>query len=138
MPELYAAAGVTAQWESPRQPEIAVLIVEDEPLIRMGTVALIEDSGFVVYEANSADAAIRILELHNEIRLIFTDVKMPGSMDGLKLAHYVRGRWPPLKIIVTSGHVKIREESLPAGSFFLQKPYDPDTMIQTVRDLLAA
>jgi CheY-like chemotaxis protein len=78
-----------------------------------------------VYEAASADAAIALLELHKEIRLIFTDVDMPGSMDGLKLAHYVRGRWPPVKIIVTSGHVKVAEESLPAGALFLPKPYDP-------------
>ena len=95
----------------PMRPSVAVLIVEDEPLIRMGTVYLIEDAGFEVYEGGSADAAIALLELHKEIRLIFTDVDMPGSMDGLKLAHYVRGRWPPVKIIVTSGHVKVTEES---------------------------
>jgi two-component system, response regulator PdtaR len=76
----------------PARPSAAVLIVEDEPLIRMGAVYQIEDAGFEVYEAASADAAISILELHKEIRLIFTDVDMPGSMDGLKLAHYVRGR----------------------------------------------
>ena len=94
-------------------PRPAVLIVEDEPLIRMGAVTLIEDAGFEVYEAGSADAAIALLERHGEISLIFTDVNMPGSMDGLKLAHYVRGRWPPIKIIVTSGHVKVTEETLP-------------------------
>jgi two-component system, response regulator PdtaR len=100
----------------PMRPSVAVLIVEDEPLIRMGTVYLIEDAGFEVYEAGSADAAIALLELHKEIRLIFTDVDMPGSMDGLKLAHYVRGRWPPVKIIVTSGHIKVTEESLPMSN----------------------
>src|SRR5580693_576506 len=109
----------------PMRPSVAVLIVEDEPLIRMGTVYLLRDPDFEVYEAGSADAAIALLELHREIRLIFTDVDMPGSMDGLKLAHYVRGRWPPVKIIVTSGHVKVAEESLPAGGLFLHKPYDP-------------
>jgi two-component system, response regulator PdtaR len=67
----------------PMRPSVAVLIVEDEPLIRMGTVYLIEDAGFEVYEASSADAAIALLELHREIRLIVTDVDMPGSMDGL-------------------------------------------------------
>jgi two-component system, response regulator PdtaR len=70
----------------PGRPSAAVLIVEDEPLIRMGAVSLIEDAGFEVYEAGSADAAIALLERHEEIRLIFTDVDMPGSMDGLKLA----------------------------------------------------
>src|ERR1700683_350770 len=119
-------------------PSAAVLIVEDEPLIRTGAVYLIEDAGFKVYEAGSADAAIALLELHKEIRLIFTDVDMPGSMDGLKLAHYVRGRWPPVKIIVTSGHVKVTEESLPAGAIFLPKPYDAAEIAHQVRQMLAA
>ena len=123
--------------EAERQ-RAAVLIVEDEPLIRMGAVYLIEDAGFEVYEAASADAAIALLELHKEIRLIFTDVDMPGSMDGLKLAHYVRGRWPPVKIIVTSGHVKVAEESLPAGALFLPKPYDPAEITHKVREMIAA
>jgi two-component system, response regulator PdtaR len=123
--------------EAERQ-RAAVLIVEDEPLIRMGAVYQIEDAGFEVYEAASADAAIALLELHKEIRLIFTDVDMPGSMDGLKLAHYVRGRWPPVKIIVTSGHVKVAEESLPAGALFLPKPYDPAEITQKVREMIAA
>ena len=124
--------------EEPVRPSVAVLIVEDEPLIRMGTVYLIEDAGFGVYEAGSADAAIALLELHKEIRLIFTDVDMPGSMDGLKLAHYVRGRWPPVKIIITSGHVKVTEESLPAGALFMPKPYDPADITHKVRELKAA
>jgi two-component system, response regulator PdtaR len=123
--------------EAERQ-RAAVLIVEDEPLIRMGAVYQIEDAGFEVYEAASADAAIALLELHKEIRLIFTDVDMPGSMDGLKLAHYVRGRWPPVKIIVTSGHVKVAEESLPAGALFLPKPYDPAEITHKVREMIAA
>jgi CheY-like chemotaxis protein len=124
--------------EEPGRPSAAVLIVEDEPLIRMGAVHLIEDAGYEVYEAGSADAAIALLELHKEIRLIFTDVDMPGSMDGLKLAHCVRGRWPPVKIIVTSGHIKVTEESLPAGAIFLPKPYDPAEIAHKVRELITA
>jgi CheY-like chemotaxis protein len=120
------------------RPSAAVLIVEDEPLIRMGAVSLIEDAGFEVYEASSADAAIALLEMHEKISLIFTDVDMPGSMDGLKLAHYVRGRWPPVKIIVTSGHVKVAKESLPAGALFLPKPYDPAEITHKVREMMAA
>jgi len=122
----------------PGRPSAAVLIVEDEPLIRTSAIYLIESTGFEVYEAGSADAAIALLELHEEICLIFTDVDMPGSMDGLKLAHYVRGRWPPVKIIVTSGHVKVAEESLPAGGLFLHKPYDPAEIIHKVREMIAA
>jgi CheY-like chemotaxis protein len=120
----------------PARPSAAVLIVEDEPLIRMGTVYLVEGAGFKVYEAGSADAAIALLELHKEICLIFTDVDMPGSMDGLKLAH-VRGRWPPVKIIVTSGHVNVTKESLPTGALFLPKPYDPAEITHKVREMLA-
>src|ERR1700678_4847651 len=120
------------------RPSATILIVEDEPLIRMGAVYLIEDAGFEVYEAATADAAIALLELHKEIRLIFTDVDMPGSMDGLKLAHYVRGRWPPVKIIVTSGKATLRGEELPAGAVFLGKPYHPEHVKHKVRELMAA
>jgi len=122
----------------PARPSAAVLIVEDEPLIGMGAVYLVEGAGFKVYEAGSAGAAVALLELHKEICLIFTDVDMPGSMDGLKLAHYVRRRWPPVKIIVTSGHIKVTEESLPAGAIFLPKPYDPTEIAHKVRELIPA
>ena len=121
-----------------RRPSVAVLIVEDEPLIRLGAVYQIEDAGFKVYEAGSADAAIALLEVHKEICLIFTDVDMPGSMDGLKLAHYVRGRWPPVKIIVTSGHVKVSQESLPAGALFMPKPYESAVITHKIRAMIAA
>src|SRR3984885_6413334 len=115
----------------------AVLIVEDESLIRMGAISPIEDAGFIVYEAASADEAISLLERHREIRLIFTDIHMPGSMDGLKLAHYVRGRWPPVKIIVTSGQMKARGEDLPAGAVFIGKPYQAEDIALQVSKMLA-
>jgi CheY-like chemotaxis protein len=100
----------------------AVLIVEDEPLVRMGAVKIIEDAGFDVIEAASADEAIRILECRSDIRVVFTDIHMPGSMDGLKLAHAVRNRWPPIKIIVTSGRDLITEQDLPEGGLSLLSP----------------
>jgi two-component system, response regulator PdtaR len=115
----------------------AVLIVEDEPLIRMDAVSLVEDAGFLVYEAGSAAEAIRMLELHAEIRLIFTDINMPGSMDGLKLAHYVRGRWPPVKIIVTSGRSSVRGEDLPAGAVFVGKPYHPVHFTSELHEMIS-
>src|ERR1700727_1649163 len=120
--------------DDPKNRAIAVLVVEDEHLIRMDTATSLEAAGFTVYAADNAAAAISYLELHKEIRLIFTDINMPGSMDGLALAHYVRGRWPPVKIIVTSGHIKVTEESLPAGAIFLQKPYDPTEIAHKVRE----
>ena len=75
--------------------KVVVLIVEDEFLIRADAVGFMEDLGFIVYEAGNADEAIGLLKSHEDIRVVFTDIHMPGSMDGLKLAHYIRGRWPP-------------------------------------------
>jgi two-component system, response regulator PdtaR len=104
---------------------IAVLIVENLSLIRMNAAEVAEDAGFKVYEASDADEAIRMLKAHADIRILFTDVTMPGSIDGLKLAHYVSRRWPPVKIIVTSGHPKFRAADIPHRSEFFPKPYRP-------------
>jgi CheY-like chemotaxis protein len=116
----------------------AVLVVEDEILIRMAVADSIADGGFVVYEAANADQAIRMLEQHNDIRVLFTDIDMPGSMDGLKLAVAVRHRWPPVKIVITSGHVKIRPEDLPFEGRFFAKPYDAAKVVSTMRELVRA
>jgi CheY-like chemotaxis protein len=123
---------------TPQNRSVAVLVVEDEHLIRMDTVASLEAEGFVVHEAANAAEAIRCLELHKEIRLIFTDVNMPGTMDGVALAHYVRGRWPPVKIIVTSGFMKIQESDLPPGSLFVEKPYFSKNIAAKINALMAA
>jgi two-component system, response regulator PdtaR len=113
----------------------AVLIVEDESLVRLGAVRSIEEAGFEVIEAANADEAIRILENRSDIRVVFTDIHMPGSMDGLKLAHAVRNRWPPIKIIVTSGHGRVSEQDLPEGGRFFAKPYEPTKITDTIREL---
>ena len=113
-----------------------VLIVEDEVLIRMEAVEAIEASGFDVIEAANADQAITILEQRSDIRLIFTDVQMPGSMDGLKLAYFVKDRWPPIKIVATSGYAKVRESDLPAGSRFLSKPYAATEITNAIGQLI--
>jgi CheY-like chemotaxis protein len=93
-------------------PHAVVLVVEDEPLIRMNAVTTIENAGIGVLQAASADEAIAILEACPDVRVVFTDVQMPGSMDGLKLAHFVRDRWPPIMIIATSGLVKVKDDDL--------------------------
>jgi len=111
-----------------------ILIVEDEPLVRLGAVRTIEDAGFEVIEAANADEAIRILESRRDIRVVFTDIHMPGSMDGLKLAHAVRNRWPPIRIIVTSGHEFLTEQDLPEGGRFFAKPYDPVQIRDALRE----
>ena len=113
----------------------AVLVVEDEPLILWVALVMVADAGFEAVGAADADEAIQILESRDDIRVVFTDINMPGSMDGVKLAHAVRGRWPPLKIIVTSALAPERE--LPAGSVFLPKPYNPHHVWKTLQDLAA-
>ena len=112
----------------------AVLIVEDEPLVRIGAVNIIEDAGFKVIQAESADEAIRVLECRGDIRVVFTDIHMPGSMNGLKLAHAVRNRWPRIKIIVTSGRDLIAEQVLPEGGRFFSKPYNPIEILDALRE----
>jgi CheY-like chemotaxis protein len=114
-----------------------ILIVEDEFLIRMATADVIRDAGFEVLEAATADEAIAILESRQDIRVVFTDIQMPGSMDGAKLAHAVRNRWPPVRIIATSGHQDIQEGQLPVGSIFFRKPYSPVEVAWTLHALTA-
>ena len=115
-----------------------VLIVEDEVLVRMDAIQVIEAGGFDAIEAKNADDAISILEQRNDIVVIFTDIEMPGSMDGLKLAHFVKGRWPPIKIIATSGHAKITANDLPEGVRFVPKPYNPTEVADTIHQLIQA
>ena len=114
-----------------------VLIVEDEFLLRMNAAEMIGDAGFNVVEAGNADDAIAILEARPDIRVVFTDIQMPGSMDGLKLAQFVRGRWPPIKIVATSGFVNVGDDDLPEGSRFLPKPYRPEQIVAALRELTA-
>ena len=114
-----------------------VLIVEDEFLIRMDAVDMVGAAGFNVVEAENADDAILVLESRLDITVVFTDIQMPGSMDGLKLAAAIRGRWPPIKIVATSGLGKIREDDLPAGSRFLPKPYSAQQIVGALRELTA-
>jgi two-component system, response regulator PdtaR len=115
---------------------VGVLIVEDEFLLRMDAVEFIKDSGFKVYQASGADEAIAVLELHNDIRAVFTDIQMPGSMDGLKLAHYVRGRWSPVQLIITSGHARPPAEDMPVGSGYVGKPYRLDRVVDSLRAMI--
>lgn len=112
-----------------------VLVVEDEALIRMGAVQMVEDAGFAAMEANNADEAIRILESRPDIRAVFTDINMSGTMDGLKLAHAIRGRWPPIHLIVTSGVNVPNKEQLPANGRFIRKPYSAEHIATALRDL---
>jgi CheY-like chemotaxis protein len=119
-------------------PRPVVLIVEDEILVRLDAVEVIEGRGFEAIEASNADEAISILEQRNDIGLIFTDIDMPGSMDGVKLAHFVKDRWPPIKIIATSGHAKITANDLPEGGRFMPKPYKATEVADVIHELKSA
>ena len=114
---------------------IRVLVVEDETFTRMDVVEMLSAAGFDIVEAINADEAIQMLERDPDIRLIFTDIDMLGSMNGLKLAAAVRKRWPPVRIIATSGHFKVQAGDLPADARFFPKPYQPAQIINAVREL---
>jgi two-component system, response regulator PdtaR len=121
--------------ETSRRP--VVLAVEDEPLILMLAIDMIRDAGFEALWASNADDAIRILESRNDIRIVFTDINMPGSMDGIKLAQAVRGRWPPIRIIATSGFSGGELKLLPEGSQFIPKPYSAGQISDALHSLAA-
>jgi len=120
------------------QSKIVVLVVEDDPLLRMGIVDHLEDEDFTVLEAANADEAIAILSGNTTIQVLFTDIDMPGEMNGIRLAAAVRDRWPPIKIVVTSGHKLPFANDLPIGAQFFAKPYNPDTIATTLRGMARA
>jgi CheY-like chemotaxis protein len=113
-----------------------VLIVEDEMLLRMRAVDMVEDAGYIPLEAVDADEAFAILESRSDIALLFTDIQMLGSMDGLRLAHSVRDRWPPIKIILVSGQVTPTAIEIPADSLFFGKPLEDRAMIAQLRNMI--
>jgi CheY-like chemotaxis protein len=113
-----------------------VLVVEDEMLLRMRAVDMVEDAGYTSVEAVDADQAVAILESRSDIALIFTDIQMPGSMDGLGLAHSVHKRWPPIKIILVSGQLKLSESDIPPNSRFFGKPLQANQMIAEMQDMI--
>jgi two-component system, response regulator PdtaR len=112
------------------------MVVEDEALILFTIADELRAAGYTVLEATDADTALDLLERYDDIRLVFTDIDMPGSMDGLRLSSVIRDRWPPVRIIVTSGKAAPRASAMPGGSRFLPKPYSPTTLLDTVHAML--
>ena len=115
---------------------LVVLVVEDEMLLRMRAVDMVEDAGFTSVEAVNADEAVAILESRSDIALLLTDIQMPGSMDGLKLAHAVHERWPPIRIILVSGQLRPASIDIPADSRFFGKPLEAKEMIAEMQDMI--
>jgi two-component system, response regulator PdtaR len=122
---------------TPERIAPVILVVEDEALVRLAAVGMLEDAGFRMIEAVDSDHALELLAADSDVQLLFTDINMPGSIDGLALARQVRDRWPHIGIVIASakrGH----PEELPAGSRFEQKPYSPDTIVRHARELTSA
>jgi CheY-like chemotaxis protein len=110
-----------------------VLIVEDEPVLALYARDVMEDAGYeVLVTANAGDAVI-VLEERLDIRVVFTDVQLPGSMDGLRLAAIIRSRWPPIALVITSGRIAPAAADMPAQSIFLSKPYVQDELCRAVQ-----
>ena len=119
----------------PAKPRCAVLIVEDEALIRLSGADVLAEAGFEVLEADNAGEALRILEGTPNVRVVFSDVDMPGSLDGLGLARCICQRWPGIGIVLTSGH-RIRAEAIPREGRFLPKPYDGKTLVRHIEEIV--
>jgi two-component system, response regulator PdtaR len=113
-----------------------VLLVEDEPFIRLATADALEDAGFEVIETANAQAAQEVLRRRTDVRVLFTDVKMPGPMNGLELASLVRSRWPHISVVITSGHLEPGNGMLPQEAVFIAKPYSEQAPAMAIRALL--
>jgi CheY-like chemotaxis protein len=114
----------------------AILVVEDETLIRLWAADLLEENGFSVLEAKDADAALKVLESRPDVKLLFTDVQMPGSLNGMELAREVHARWPHILLVITSGRERPMRAEIPDDGRFVAKPYSADDLLGQVNDLL--
>ena len=118
------------------KPATNILVVEDEMVLRMRAVDIVEEAGFTAIEAVNADDALAILESRSDIALLFSDIQMPGTMDGLKLAHAVHSRWPSIKIVLVSGQIKLSDADKPIDSLFFGKPLVTEQMIAELQAMV--
>jgi CheY-like chemotaxis protein len=117
-------------------PQPLVLVVEDDPLVRVFGADVLEDAGFAVIEAGDAEEALHILEARSDVRVVFTDIEMPGSLNGLGLAWRIRELWPEIHVLITSGrHVPSLDE-MPREDRFVPKPYAPGTLVRHVEECI--
>lgn len=119
-----------------RPSPATILIVEDELFVRMIGADALEQAGYRVLEAGTADEALRMLEQASDVKVLFTDIRMPGSMDGLALAAAVHRRWPGIRILVTSGDTRPSNDALPDDGRFLAKPYRFEALSRELTSLL--
>jgi two-component system, response regulator PdtaR len=114
-----------------------ILVVDDEDLLRQMVAEALASEGFVVLEAANAMEALGQLELRHDVQLLFTDIQMPGNLDGLGLVELVHERWPHVLLIVTSGQVRPGFDALPYDARFVPKPFNESEMLRQVNDLLS-
>lgn len=119
---------------SSRRP--LVLVVEDEHFVRMMAVDAIRDAGYATIEAEDGDRAIALLDQRDDIELVFTDIRMPGKIDGLDLARRIRESRPATPVVLTSGHMFEGDSEIPTSTPFLQKPYRAAALIGQLNRLL--
>jgi two-component system, response regulator PdtaR len=119
----------------PPKPRRLALIVEDDPFVRLFGADLLEHAGFDILQACNADEGLRLLETHPEICVVFSDVEMPGSLDGLGLAWHICHRWPGIGIVVTSGHPHYGD-AIPPDGRFLAKPYDGPGLLRQIDEVM--
>ena len=113
---------------------VVVLVVDDEAVLRLIASDVLEESGFQVLEAEDAKAALKVLAEHPGVRVLFTDINMPGALDGLGLAREVHARWPAIKLVVTSGRLRPSNGEFPDSGRFIAKPYSPDALVEEIRE----
>jgi two-component system, response regulator PdtaR len=115
---------------------MTVLVVEDEALIRAFAADVLEEAGFEVVKASSGDDAVLVLNRRSDVIILFTDMEMPGRLNGLALAHFVREHHPGIRIMITSGRLRPKAGDMPADAIFFEKPYAPDALICACQQLM--
>jgi CheY-like chemotaxis protein len=115
---------------------LVVLVVEDEPIVRFDAIQSLEDAGFEVVDAYDADHALVALEQRPDVSAVFTDVHMPGRLNGVELARLVLQRRPDVQVLLTSGVMRVSPDDLPEGGHFVPKPYDASQVAALIRNLV--
>lgn len=126
----------THDFKKLRQP--IALVVDDEPLILMNTAEMVADEGYAIVEASTADQAYAFLEKHSSLQLLFTDVQMPGKLDGFALANAVAERWPHIRVIIASGAAQPAMNEIPANATFIPKPFSAQLVHAVIKEQSAA
>lgn len=120
-----------AQPLTPSQP--AILVAEDNAILRLDVSELLREHGYTVVEAANADEAIKLMESRKDIRMLFTDIEMPPGCDGLELAREVHNRWPKVLLVITSGRIEPTRDEIADDGTFIRKPYHVDDLLALIR-----